>query len=271
MRSAAHNLTTDARRIYRDPGGTIWAASGKLGAKPMKIELKSGFQRGGSVRAVSGTFPDFTITTLASASENTWHDDGDSSCQIEVDDLDPRPIFRTRFWGVSSLSYESAAEPLNAAARALCAQPLPKGWAITIPGTNLGGATARDTFQAEGSIGAFVCDLVAGRGPTAHSPAQRRENYIRHKAEAVAAWEAAGLDGEAIWEARIPWSREEGVIALANKLADRYMGPSHGHRNFEELNGFRSALSHPRTQSAEAMAALTCQMSPDVRGGAVAV
>ena len=231
----------------------------------MKISLKSGFQRGGSVRAVSGTFPEFTVTALASASENTWHDDGDSSCEIEVNDLDPRPMFQTSFWGVSSLSYESRATPLNAAARALCEQPMPKGWAVTIPGTNLGGATARDERQTGGTIGAYVCNLVAGRGPAAHSPAARREAYLAERARCVAAWEAAGLDGEAIWEARIQWAREDGVIALAGKLAARYMGPSHGHRHFEELNGFRSALSHPRTQSAEAMASLTCRMSTDVR------
>lgn len=58
----------------------------------MKIRLKSKFQRGGSIRAVSGNFPEFIITTLAAASENTWHDDGDSSCEIHVDEADLRPI-----------------------------------------------------------------------------------------------------------------------------------------------------------------------------------
>jgi hypothetical protein len=226
----------------------------------MIVSLSSGFRRGGSVRALSGTFPDFKVQTLAAASENTWHDDGDSSCQVEVDDLDPRPIFETRFWGVSGLSYESSAEPLNAAARALCDQPLPKGWAITMDGTNLGGATTRDTFQTEGTLGAFVCDLVAGRRPTAHSPEKRRENYLRRKAEAVAAWEAAGLDGEAIWDANIPWARQPGVISLASRLADRFMGMRRGHRHFRDLNGWSEELSHPRINSAERMAELTCRV-----------
>jgi hypothetical protein len=223
----------------------------------MKISLKSGFQRGGSVVALSGSFPDFTVTKLAEASENTWHDDGDSSCSIDVAEDDPRPLFQTWFWGVSSLSYESRATPLNAAARALCSQPIPKGWDIVIPG----GATARDERQKEGDLSRYVLNLAAGRGPSAISPAEKREQYLAERARCVAAWEAAGLDGEAIWEARIQWSREECVIALAGKLADRYMGHSHGHRHFEELNGFRSSLSHPRTQSAESMASLTCRMS----------
>lgn len=227
----------------------------------MTIELKSGFQRGASVCAVSGVFPEFTISTLASASENTWCGDGDSSCEIEVDDLDPRPLFKTRFWGVSSCSYESSAEPLNAAARTLCALPLPKGWEVSLTGTNFGGATAKDTRQIGGTLGAYVCDLVAGRQPTAKSPSQRREAYLATQAAAVVTWEMAGLDGPAIWDAHIPWSREEGVIALAGKLAGRYMGPSNGHRDFQDLNGFRSALSHPRTQSAERMAALTCRVA----------
>ena len=226
----------------------------------MKIKLESGFQRGGSVRAVSGAFPDFTVTTLAEASENTWNDDGDSSCDIEVDDLDPRPLFQTSFWGVSSLSYESSAEPLNAAARALCALPMPKGWEVTLAGTNMGGATARDERQVGGTLAAFVCDLVAGRQPAAVSPAQRREAYLAAQSAAISAWDAAGLDGAAIWDARIPWSREDGVTALAGKISGQYMGASNGHRHFQDLNGFRSALSHPRTRSAEKMAALTCRL-----------
>jgi hypothetical protein len=85
------------------------------------------------------------------------------------------------------------------------------------------------------------------------------------KEDSVNMWEDSGLDGVTIWDACIPWGHDPAVINLANKLAGLYMGPSEGHRQFEELNGFRSPLSYPRTQSAERMAALTCHQ-PDPYG-----
>lgn len=226
----------------------------------MIIELESHFQRGGEVIALEGEFPSFVSHSLAYAGECTRNDDADQSCSVQVDEADPRPIFKTVFWGVSSLSYESSATPLNRAAVALCAQPLPKGWGITLQGVNLGGASGRDSFQTEGTLKGFVCDLVAGRHPAAHSPAERRAKYMERRTTSIAKWEAAGLDGRKIWDAHVQWATEQGVIELASKLALRCMGPSRGFRDFQELNGFRSPLSHPRTQSAERMARLTCSL-----------
>lgn len=227
----------------------------------MELELKSGFQRGASLRTLTGTFPDYQVEILARASENTWWDDGDSTHTVTWENEDPRPLFHVCFWGVSSLSYESEATPLNKAAHDLCNRPIPKGWEVRIPGHNLGGATCRDTVQRGGSLADYICHLVAGRGPALISPAQRREAYEAAKEAAIAEWETAGLDGAAIWAAKLPWARHPEVIFLARKLAGRYMGPSQGHRHFEELNGFKTPLSHPRTQTAEEMAALTCRVA----------
>lgn len=226
----------------------------------MKIELKSGFRRWAMVVEVLGNFPDYKVETVERSYQNTWQDDGDSSTSIEVDPADKRALFKVRFWGVSAHSNESDTIPLTEGAEQLCALPLPKGWEVRIRGENLGGATGRDAVIVGGTQEALICNLAAAREPLLRSPEQRRAAFLAAKTAAVEAWEAAGLDGLAIWEAKLSWSKEEGVIALAGKLAGRYMGASNGHRHFQELNGFRSALSHPRTQVAEKMAELTCRV-----------
>lgn len=224
------------------------------------IQLNSGFRSGGSVRAVLGNFPNFEIVSLAKANANTWHDDGDSSCEIEIDDNESRPIFESRFWAVSSMSYEGDAKPLNAAARMLCKTPLPKGWAVTLRGTQVGGGSSPDTFQTIGTLERYICDLVADRYPYTHSPLERKESYRLKRKKYIDIWEAAGLNGIFIWDAHLSWSREYDVIQLANKLANRFMGHSKGHNDFKKLNGFSSLLSFPRTTIAEKMASLTCQI-----------
>ena len=124
----------------------------------MKIEIKSGFKRGGSIVAVLGSFPEFEVTTLASAGPCTWQGDTDTSFKIEVDEEDARAIFEAWFYEAGGIWHEHA-KPLNAAARELCAQPLPEGWDVSIQGID----------QAV-TVGDYVCDLAAGRRPTAWSP-----------------------------------------------------------------------------------------------------
>ena len=156
----------------------------------MKIEIKSGFKRGGSAVAVTGTFPEFEVTTLASAGSCTWKGDTDTSCSLEVDDEDARAIFET--WFLEALGQRhSRFEPLTSAARAMANQPLPKGWGISIPGTALevtvenysypldqgmeipeGGVVTFPGYDRSQrvTIGTFLDALVAGDCPTAWPP-----------------------------------------------------------------------------------------------------
>ena len=121
----------------------------------MKIEIKSGFRSGGAVCVVSGTFPEFGVVTLDQAGPCTWKGDTDTSFKIEIEEADPRPIFEAWFYEAGGIWHEHA-KPLNAAARKLCAQPLPEGWGVSIQGID----------QAV-TVGDYVCDLAAGRRPTA--------------------------------------------------------------------------------------------------------
>ena len=154
----------------------------------MKIEIKSGFKRGGSAVAVTGTFPEFEVTTLASAGPCTWQGDTDTSCSLEIEEADPRPIFETWFFEAFGQQHNRA-KPLNAAARKLCAQPLPEGWGISVPGVDLviqvgtfcyplvpgedipeGGVVTYSGYDHRVTIGSYVEAVACGRRPTAWSP-----------------------------------------------------------------------------------------------------
>ena len=156
----------------------------------MKIEIKSGFKRGGSIVAVLGSFPEFEVTTLASAGPCTWQGDTDTSCSLEIEEADPRPIFETWFFEAFGQQHNRAT-PLNAAARKLCAQPLPEGWGISVPGVDLviqvgtfcyplvpgedipeGGVVTYSGYDQSHrvTIGSYVEAVACGRRPTAWSP-----------------------------------------------------------------------------------------------------
>ena len=154
----------------------------------MKIEIKSTSRSGGSVVVVSGTFPEFEITTLAQAEPCTRQGDPVTSIEIEIEDADPRSLFEARSFVGGTHNW---AEPLNAAARAMANQPLPKGWGISIPGTDLevtvenysypldqgmeipeGGVVTFPGYDRSQrvTIGTFLDALVAGDCPTAWPP-----------------------------------------------------------------------------------------------------
>jgi hypothetical protein len=231
--------------------------------EPTVIRLRSGFQSGARIMHITGIFPDFRSTQLAAADECTWHDDADTSKDFVLMPDEARALFLVTTWGVSAHSREARAVPLTPAAEALCQRPLPKGWAFIIPGHDLGGATTKDDYVQEGTLERYLCNLAAGRRPSAISPAQRREVYEHRRLSWIAAWNVAGLNGRAIWDTRIPWAKEAGVIELAahlvaaGKAAGKFLGYSRGHKHFTHVHGYRSPLSHPRTSSAEWMAELS--------------
>ena len=158
----------------------------------MKIEIKSGFRSGGSVVAVTGAFPEFKVVTLDRAGPCTWQGDPDTSFEIEVDEEDARAIFETWFHEADFGQCDHA-KPLNAAARKLCAQPLPEGWGISVPGVDLviqvgtfcyplvpgedipvGGMVTYSGYDQRVTIGSYVEAVACDRRPTAWgAPAQK--------------------------------------------------------------------------------------------------
>ena len=156
----------------------------------MKIEIKSGFRSGGSVVAVTGAFPEFKVVTLDRAGPCTWQGDPDTSFEIEVDEEDARAIFETWFFEAFGQQHNRAT-PLNAAARAMANQPLPEGWGISIPGTDLEVTVENYSYPLEQgmeipeggvvtfpgydksqrvAVGTYLDALVAGDCPTAWPP-----------------------------------------------------------------------------------------------------
>ena len=160
----------------------------------MKIEIKSGFRHGCAVCSVSGTFPEFEVTTLAKAGPCTWCGDPATSIKVEIGkEADPRPIFEAWDFCGGPHTTHNRAEPLNAAARALCAQALPEGWGVFVPGSELvvtvgtfcyplvqgmdipeGGVVTYPGYDQRVTVGEYVKALVAGREPIAWwSPTQK--------------------------------------------------------------------------------------------------
>jgi hypothetical protein len=87
----------------------------------MKIQLNSGFQSGGWVSRWDGK----EFKSVARAAENTYHDDGDSSKEVIVEDGFKGAI--GEFHGVSSHSYQSSVRLVGFSEEELSA-PTTVGW-----------------------------------------------------------------------------------------------------------------------------------------------
>ena len=186
---------------------------------------------------VSGVFPDFRSTQLTAADECTWHDDADTSKDFVLMPDEARALFLVTTWGVSAHSRESRAVPLTPAAEAMCQRPLPKGWAIIIPGHDLGGATTKDDYVQEGTLERYLCNLAAGRRPSAISLAQRREALLVRLAAAADHLRtlAGRLDGfrtrhHVLYRTGGVWSTFSGTDSdLARELSSLNEHDHHGH------------------------------------------
>lgn len=90
----------------------------------MKVEVQSGFQRGGTLSQWTGT----EFVHVRRASENTWVGDGDSSFSVDLPD-DFKGVV-TRFHGISALSYCAEVSEFIGFSEAELKAPAPeKGWA----------------------------------------------------------------------------------------------------------------------------------------------
>lgn len=224
----------------------------------MHIKIQAGPRTSAQVvRLVVGRLPNVQVHVLADLPVGEEEREGAFTWERG----DARALYHiSRTVDTTSTVGTVVVQPLTFRAAELLDAPIPKGWA----------AFVMDAAQPEGwrklqTFGEFARLKMAGEEAYLLSPEQRAAIAAKKEADMIRRWDEAGLAGRLIWEARLPYCKEEAVIQLASKLANRFLGVSADMADFKRRNNFRSPLPGGKTTTAEVMAAITCGVHvPDV-------